>query len=70
MAVEVASGRVLRIVAVEESPRAGIRTVSLHPDGKRLAYSRNEFNYDIWLLDGIPRPATGWMKLFRHWTEP
>jgi hypothetical protein len=44
--------------------------VTVHPDGKRLAYSRSENTSDILLLDGLPRPATGWQKLFRHWIEP
>lgn len=70
LTAEVSSGRILRAVDFEESPGAQIRSASLHPDGKRLAYTRSESNFDIWLLEGLPRPATGWMKLFRHWIEP
>jgi Tol biopolymer transport system component len=69
LVVEVASGRVVRSAAIEETPDARIFSASLHPDGKRLAYSRNELKYDIWMLEGMPRPATGWLRLFRHWTE-
>jgi Tol biopolymer transport system component len=70
LTVEVSSGRVLRSVALEESPEAGIRSAWLHPDGKRLLYSRSELNYDIWLLTGFPRPETGFMRLLRHWSRP
>ena len=40
-------------------PYASIRSVSVHTDGKRLAYSRNENTSDILLLDGLPRPGDG-----------
>jgi Tol biopolymer transport system component len=67
LTVEVASGRVVRSVAIEESPAAAVIDLSLHPDGKRMCYTRNENKYDIFVLDGLPRPATGWLRLFRHW---
>jgi Tol biopolymer transport system component len=70
LTLEVASGRVLRTIKIDESPRANLRDASLHPDGKRLTYNRTATNFDIWLLDGLPRPATGWTTLFRHWIEP
>ena len=67
LTVEVASGRVVRSVAIEESPGAAVIDLNLHPDGKRMCYTRNENKYDIFVLDGLPRPATGWLRLFRHW---
>jgi hypothetical protein len=44
--------------------------VGVHPDGKRIAYSKAETNFDILMLDALPHQATGWQKLFRHWIEP
>jgi len=70
LTLEVVTGRVLRTITIEESPRAIVRTASLNPDGKRLAYTRTENNFDIWLLEGLPRPEMGWMRLFRHWIQP
>jgi Tol biopolymer transport system component len=67
LTVEVSTGRVLRTVGLEESREASLRNAWLHPDGKRMMYSRVEPNSDIWLLDGLPRPETGFMRLFRHW---
>jgi Tol biopolymer transport system component len=68
--IDVASGRMLRSIVMQESPDAGIRAASVHPDGKRLAYTKAQNNNDILLLTGLPRPAAGWQKLFRHWIEP
>jgi hypothetical protein len=41
-----------------------IRGVWLHPDGKRMVYTRNELNHDIWMLEGLPRPETDWRRIF------
>ena len=70
LTVDVPSGRVLRTNVIDERLQAIIRGASLHPDGKRLAYQRAEQKYDIWLMEGLPEPASGWLKLFRHWSEP
>ncbi len=70
LTVDVSTGGILKTRVVEESPRATMRAASMHPNGKHLAYTRSEANYDLWLMDGLPQPATGWQKLFRHWIEP
>jgi hypothetical protein len=68
--VEVESGRVLRSLPIQDSSILGFMGGSLHPDGKRLALTGIGGASDIWILEGIPRPETGWMRLFRHWREP
>ena len=70
LTVDVAEGRVLRAVALQETARGNIRSLRVHPDGKRLSYSISDADNDIWILEGLPRPATGWRKLFSHWIEP
>jgi hypothetical protein len=69
LTVDVSDGRVLRSTVVNDSPAASFSSARLTPDGKRLAITRNENRYDVWMLDGLPRPETGWMRLFRHWTK-
>jgi hypothetical protein len=70
LTVEVGGGQVLRSVAIDEPANVVLYSASFHPDGKRLALSRNETRFDIWMLEGLPHPETGWMRLFRHWREP
>ena len=68
--MDVATGRVLRSVILKGNLRGDIRALSVHPDGRRLAYSASDSEQNIWLLEGIPRPATSWHSLFGHWIEP
>jgi len=70
LTVEVVTGRVRRTAAIDETGDGSFAGASLHRDGKRLALTRNENKYDIWMLEGLPRPETGWMRIFRHWTAP
>jgi Tol biopolymer transport system component/predicted Ser/Thr protein kinase len=67
LTVEVESGRVLRTLPIEDAGSLGFTGGSLHPDGKRLVVTRMDGSSDIWMLDGLPRPESGWMRLFRHW---
>jgi hypothetical protein len=67
LTVEVESGRVLRTLPIEDAGSLGFTGGSLHPDGKRLVVTRMDGSTDIWMLDGLPRPESGWMRLFRHW---
>jgi hypothetical protein len=68
LTIDVTTGGVRRTVDIPETGR--ISGLTLHPDAQRLVYNRSETQYDIWMLEGLPRPATGWMALFRHWREP
>jgi serine/threonine protein kinase len=70
LTVEVSSGRIVSSRDASIPPIAAAGTLSLHPDGKRIAFTMHQNLYDIWMLEGIPRPATGWLRLFRHWVEP
>jgi Tol biopolymer transport system component/predicted Ser/Thr protein kinase len=70
LTVEVSSGRIASSRPVSIPAMASAGQLSLHPDGKRLAFTMHRNLYDIWMLEGIPRPATGWLRLFRHWVEP
>jgi hypothetical protein len=70
LTVEVESGRVLRSLPIQDSSFAGFMGGSLHPDGKRLALTALGGASDIWMLEGLPRPETGFMRLFRHWRGP
>jgi Tol biopolymer transport system component len=67
--IDVAVGRVLRAIVLQEMARGDIRSVSMHPDGEHLSYTVGDSERDIWLFDGIPCPATGWRKVFSHWIE-
>ena len=41
--------------------------LSIHPDGRRMAVNTGRLKYDIWIVEGFPRPAAGIRRLFRHW---
>jgi Tol biopolymer transport system component/predicted Ser/Thr protein kinase len=70
LTVEVESGRVLRNLPILDASFFGFMGGSLHPDGTRLAVTGFEATSDIWMLEGIPRPESGWMRIFRHWARP
>lgn len=63
-----AAGAQSREILVE-SP-ALIRAVAVHPDGKRMAVSVENLQYDLWRIEGFPLPETGWRRLFRKWVYP
>ena len=44
--------------------------MSLHPDGKRMALHANQLKYDLWMVEGFPRPARGIARLWRKWVTP
>jgi eukaryotic-like serine/threonine-protein kinase len=41
--------------------------LSIHPDGKRIAVHVNELKYDLWMIEGFPRPATGLGRFWKNW---
>jgi Tol biopolymer transport system component len=67
--VDVASGRELKSAPLEIDRDDGIWTLSCHPDGRRVAITTGRLRYDIWMIEGFPQPARGWMRLLRHWTQ-
>jgi hypothetical protein len=41
---------------------------SMHPDGKRFLATVNKWPYDIWMIEGFPRPHTrNWLDRFSDW---
>jgi serine/threonine protein kinase/sugar lactone lactonase YvrE len=44
--------------------------MSLNPDGKRLAIHANQLRYDLWMIEGFPRPAGGVARLWKSWVNP
>jgi Tol biopolymer transport system component len=70
LTVEVSSGHVVSSHAVLIPAFAQAGLPSLHPNGKRIAFTLHQNRYDIWMMEGIPHPTTGWLRIFRHWAEP
>lgn len=58
-----------RIRTAPLNTNAQIRSVRVHPDGKRLAVHEVEFPSDLWMIEGFPRPAVGLERLFRKWVD-
>ena len=46
-----------------------VRSISVHPDGNRIAVDLTESRLDLWMMEGFPRPAVGWERLFWRWLE-
>jgi Tol biopolymer transport system component len=67
---DVLSGRRISSAPLDVAPGARVAHLSLHPDGRRVAVEVQQEEYDIWMMEGFPRPTTGWMRLLRHWTLP
>jgi hypothetical protein len=68
--VDVPNSRVLQTIARQDSLSGDLSHVSVHPDGKRLSFTRGESQREIWMIEKLPRPSTGWDRLFRHWIDP
>lgn len=64
---EFPSGRRLRSATFDLDPRLLVTGFALHPDGKRVAVAVQDLKYDLWMVEGFPKPVTGWRRLFRHW---
>jgi Tol biopolymer transport system component/predicted Ser/Thr protein kinase len=44
--------------------------ISVHPDGKRMVLHVNQLKYDLWMVEGFPRPAQGIARLWKRWVNP
>ena len=44
--------------------------VSLNPDGKRMVLHANQLKYDLWMVEGFPRPSQGIARLWKRWVNP
>ncbi len=55
---------------VEIQTEGTVRSLSVHPDGKRIAAWVVDHGSDLWMLEGFPRPTVGFERLFHKWVEP
>lgn len=68
--VDVATGRELRTVVAQLDGKTAPRSFSPSPDGTRFLVEVLRPNSDIWLIEGIPQPARGLMRLWTRWLAP
>ena len=63
--VTVPGGAEGKAVPLNLPPETQVTGARLHPDGKRLILSVSIWNRDIWILDGLRRPARSWLSKLR-----
>jgi eukaryotic-like serine/threonine-protein kinase len=68
--IDVDSGRERASVILPVSGALYLGGVSVHPDGKRMAVHANDLKYDLWMMEGFPRPARGIQRLWKSWINP
>lgn len=68
--IDVAAGREGSVVALPISGALYASGVSLNPDGKHIAIHVNDLKYDLWMIEGFPRPAQGLARLWKNWQYP
>jgi WD40 repeat protein len=68
--IDVASGREGAAVTLPIAGAMYIGGMALSADGKRLAIHANDLKYDLWMIEGFPRPARGMERLWRNWVTP
>lgn len=64
------TGRELRSVVAQLDPKTTPRSFSPSPDGARFLIEVLRPNSDLWLIEGIPQPATGLARLWTRWIPP
>lgn len=67
---DVETGRELRSVIAQLDPKTTPRSFSPSPDGSRFLIEVLRPNSDLWLIEGIPQPATGLARLWTRWVPP
>lgn len=67
---DIESGRELRSVIAQLDPKTSPRTFSPSPDGSRFLIEVLRPNSDLWLIEGVPQPATGLARLWTRWIPP
>jgi eukaryotic-like serine/threonine-protein kinase len=65
--IDVMTGKARQTIQFDLAPADQIGSFSVHPDGKRILLSTGGLRYDLWMAEGFPQPAKGWMSWFRHW---
>jgi hypothetical protein len=43
--------------------------MALHPGGKRVSVEIADSRFDLWMMEGFPRPAVAWERLFWRWLD-
>jgi len=70
VSIDVATGREGASISLPISGALYIGGMSLNPDGKRFAIHANDLKYDLWMIEGFPRPARGLARLLKNWQNP
>jgi hypothetical protein len=60
-------GRRIRTIEFDLARADFMQGFSIHPDGKRVLAQVGGVRYDLYVLEGFPQPARGWMRWLRHW---
>jgi Tol biopolymer transport system component len=68
--VDVDTGREAAGVTLPLPGSLYVDGMSLHPDGKNIALHTNQLKYDLWMVEGFPRPAQGITRLWKKWINP
>ncbi len=67
---DVLTGKELRSVTAKLDGKATPRSFSPSPDGEHFLIEILRANSDLWLIEGIPQPATGLARLWTRWLPP
>jgi serine/threonine protein kinase len=67
---DVETGREVRSVVAQIDPKSTPRGFSPSPDGRRFLIEILRPNSDLWLIEGVPQPATGLARLWTRWLPP
>jgi serine/threonine protein kinase len=68
--VDVVTGREGASITLPVAGSLFLGGVRVHPDGKRIAFHANALTYDLWMIEGFPRPARGMELLWGRWVTP
>ncbi len=67
---DVLTGKELRSVTAKLDGKAMPRSFSPSPDGEHFLIEVLRANSDLWLIEGVPQPATGLARLWTRWLPP
>jgi hypothetical protein len=68
--LDVDSGRKLSAITFDIPLEDQIEGFSFSPDGTRVLLTLGGDRNDLWMAEGIARPATFWNRWFAHWESP
>lgn len=67
---DVLTGKEVRKTTAKLDGKAMARSFSPSPDGEHFLIEVLRANSDLWLIEGIPQPATGLARLWKRWLPP